>query len=349
MKDVVILGCTSNICKIRVFNNLNRLHKDFSNILCCSSENLTSTNFRNYVEREGGLVENKINDKIHYVRCEYNYTDYKTKLSALVHDDTIIYVSTPPLCYSEILRFFNELSNKSILVLEKPLSINYTDYESLRGEFEGNSRIAMIDHFICKRDIIKAADMYKDTKVTDISIRFLYADDVENRLGYFDKTGFFIDMFQSHFLSIIHLLVGKRTETLLTSKVLSNERKQYISYGGSHKVDTYFYVEIKSEDLCIRVEAGKAMKETTKEIGINDTKYDISNYNDEYEIFFKGIIDGTMENMLPHQGLFWKISEMVAHDAGDKVSYYTKNKFSGLLEERSRKDIGDAVNPGTGH
>ena len=59
------------------------------------------------------------------------------------------------------------------------MSINYTDYESLRGELEGNPRIAMIDHFICKRDIMKAVDMYKNTTVTDISIRFLYADDVE--------------------------------------------------------------------------------------------------------------------------------------------------------------------------
>ena len=31
-----------------------------------------------------------------------------------------------------------------------------------------------------------------------------YTDDVEKRIGYFDNTGFFIDMFQSHFLSILY-------------------------------------------------------------------------------------------------------------------------------------------------
>jgi len=342
MKDIIIIGCTSNICKIRVFNNLNKLLGDISKIFCCSRENMTSDDFRDYVENEASLENNKIHEKIHYIACEYNYADYKSELSKLIHDDTIIYVSTPPLCYGEILCFFNELTNESKLVLEKPLSINYAEFEGIKGKIENNPNIAMIDHFICKRDILNVVETYKNSKVTDICIRFLYADDVEDRLGYFDKTGFFIDMFQSHFLSIIYLLIGKRTNEMLTGSILSNERKQYISYGGANEVDTYFYVEFESDDLHIRVEAGKAMERTVKELTINHTKYKINNYNDEYEIFFKGIMDDSAHNMLPQQELFWKITELVTHDIGKSLDYYAKNEFIGIIEEQttaSREDM----------
>ena len=334
MKDIVIIGCTSNICKIRVFNNLNNLHKNISSIFCCSREKLSSGDFRDYVKNEANLEDNKIHDRIHYVMCEYNYADYKSKLSPLIHNNTIIYVSTPSLCYGGILRFYNELPCKSILVLEKPLSINYTEFKDVKEKFENNPNILMIDHFICKRDILNVVKLYENTKVTDICIRFLYADDVENRLGYFDKTGFFIDMFQSHFLSIIYLLVGKRIETMLAGdSILSNERKQYINYGGTNDVDTYFYVEFKSDDLRIRVEAGKAMESTIKELTINHKKYKIDNHNDEYEIFFKGIMDGSIENMLPQQELFWKITELVVNDISKTWGHYKKNKFAGIIEE----------------
>ena len=97
MKDIIIIGCTSNICKIRVFNNLNKLHEDISRIFCCSSEDMTSDDFRDYVENEANLENNKIREKIHYIACEYNYAAYKLELSKLVNDNTIIYVSTPPL------------------------------------------------------------------------------------------------------------------------------------------------------------------------------------------------------------------------------------------------------------
>ena len=333
MKDIIIIGCTSNICKIRVFNNLNKLHDNISKIFCCSSEKRSSVDFRDYVNNEANLEDNKIHEKIHYIACEYNYAAYKSELSKLVHDDTIIYVSTPPICYGEILRFFNELPSKSKLVLEKPLSINHAGFKDVKDKVKNNPNISMIDHFICKRDILNVVETYKNEKVTDICIRFLYADDVEDRLGYFDKTGFFIDMFQSHFLSIIYLLIGKRTNEMLESSILSNERKQYINYGGANEVDTYFYVEFESKDLHIRVEAGKAMKKTVKELTINHKKYEINNYNDEYKIFFEGIMDDSAENMLTHQELFWKITEYVASSEGGRMRRYAKNKFKGAIVE----------------
>ena len=40
MKDIIIIGCTSNICKIRVFNNLNKLYEYISKIFFCSREDI---------------------------------------------------------------------------------------------------------------------------------------------------------------------------------------------------------------------------------------------------------------------------------------------------------------------
>ena len=36
--NIVIIGCTSNICRIRVFQNLNKIHNIIENIFCVSRD-----------------------------------------------------------------------------------------------------------------------------------------------------------------------------------------------------------------------------------------------------------------------------------------------------------------------
>ena len=49
--DLIIFGSTSNICKIRVFDNLNNISNLFHNIYCYGFENWTQKDFIDYFKK----------------------------------------------------------------------------------------------------------------------------------------------------------------------------------------------------------------------------------------------------------------------------------------------------------
>lgn len=320
--NLVIIGATSNICKIRVFENLNQIQGIINSIVCLSRKNYTLTEWKEYMNTLS-IKNNKLLDKTDYIQCNYNITDYRQKLYPIIQEDTIIYVSTPPCCYRELIEFINEI-DIGTLVLEKPLSLNYQEYIELKPIL--THRIHMIDHFLYKTDIQKIINNFSGS-IQTIHLRFLYTDDVENRLGYFDQSGFFIDMFQSHFLSILYSFMKDDIEIIKKGDIKIN-RKQYINYGGSADIDTYFYLKIKCDDKVLIFEAGKAMKEPCKEIIINGHIYPINNYHNEYSLFFSSIHNST--NLIFIQETFWKITEYIK-TYFTSIEYYPKNQFRGSL------------------
>ena len=48
----------------------------------------------------------------------------------------------------------------------------------------------------------------------------------------FNTSGLFKDMFQSHYLSILYLLIGDKINNIIGSKITKNLRGQYKGYGG---------------------------------------------------------------------------------------------------------------------
>lgn len=326
--DLIIIGASSNICKLRVFNNLNMMHEKINNIYCCSSRDYTQDLWIEYVNNllECKNITNNITNKITFIKCKYNIQSYTEQLSQIINNNTIIYVCVPPVCYKEIIFFFNTIK-KGKLVLEKPLSLNYEEFTQIQPLLNEHNMI--IDHFVYKKDVQKIIEKYSNNnpnnnqQIKKIAFKFLYTDDVEDRLGYFDKSGFFIDMFQSHFLSIIYLLLGHKMDNLLKSKI-KIDRRQYKNYGGLNKeADTYFYLTIKAEDIIINCEAGKAMNKSIKEITINNNIHTIKNYEDEYFLFFSNIEKHT--NLISKQLLFWKITNKIEKQF-TKMKYYDKNK-----------------------
>ena len=106
--NLVIIGATSNICKIRVFENLNQIQGIIENIVCVSRKNYTLTDWKEYLNTLS-INNNKLLDKTDYLQCNYQLSDYQQKLSPLIHEETVIYVSTPPCCYRELIEFINQI------------------------------------------------------------------------------------------------------------------------------------------------------------------------------------------------------------------------------------------------
>lgn len=334
MRDIIILGCTSNICAIRVFSNLNNIHNLINKIYCYGMEEWSTKNFltEHFSKKVILKAKDRISEKIIFLNGEYNYKNYIKILYDKIKNDTIIYVATPPICYIDIIKFVNNSDTNCKLVLEKPLSTDYKNFLDIKKLL--TNKIFIIDHFLYKIDIQNIINLYNDKKIKVLKIQFNYLNDVEDRLGYFDKTGFFVDMFQSHFLSIVYSLINKEIYDFLNMNIIKNVRKQYKNYGGKNKIDTYFYVEFKVNDNLYIFEAGKAMLKEEKKIIIDDVEFNINNYENEYELYFKDIITSKYFcKIIFQQELFWKISDLLSNNYSNKskLEYYDKNKLKSIL------------------
>tara|TARA_B100000424_G_scaffold269134_1_gene265409 strand:+ start:1424 stop:2413 length:990 start_codon:yes stop_codon:yes gene_type:complete len=318
MYKLIIIGSTSNICKIRVFKNISELDI-FDKVYCYGWEQWSNSDFKSYLLNEvNGDTSNLINN-IEFINGDYN--DYNIKISYLIDDNTIIYVSTPPLCYDKILSFCKEIDYNFKIIFEKPFSSSYNDFIKLKEKI--TNKVNILDHFLYKLDIMDVIQELKNKEIKYIKLKFNYSDNVEDRLGYFDKVGFFKDMFQSHYLSIVYSLIGNKITNLKNSVIKKNIRKQYKSYGGKNKVDTYFYVELFDKRCTYIFEAGKSINDC-KEITINNNTFKINNYENEYTLYFKSIIENTNLNFINQQELFWEIYDIIKNDfeANYKLQYY---------------------------
>ena len=331
--NIIVLGSTSNICAIRVFNNLNNITEKINKIYCYGMEKWNTDDFLNnhFFKKVKIKSHDTISKKIYFLSGTYNYDNYKNILSPDIITNAIIYVSTPPICYRDILNYFNNHNIHNKLLLEKPISLNYNEFLYVKPYL--TKKTNMIDHFLYKQDIIHVIELYKNKTFQNFKIQFNYTDDVEDRLGYFDKVGFFIDMFQSHFLSIIYSLINIELYDFLNMNIIKNIRKQYIDYGGKNNKDTYFYVEIKVNNTTYIFEAGKAMLKSEKKITIDGYEFIINNYENEYEIYFNNIInDNLTVNLIEQQEIFWNITELLQSKI-NTLEYYSKNTLSSMSQE----------------
>ena len=320
--NIIILGCTSNICKIRVFENLNRLIEKINKIYCVCNKEYDNIQWIQYINNLD-IQQNNLKNKVEYVKCEYTLSDYTKKIYKYVDDKTYIYVSTPPICYPEILKFFH-LKNQGFVILEKPLSLNYDTFTNNIKPLL-TDKIILMDHFLYKKDVQFIINQ-NIKNIKSLKFIFLYEDDLENRLGYFDKVGFFIDMFQTHLLSILYELIGDKINLIFESKI-DIHRKQYNNYGGSNlNAETYFNLDILNNEYYLSIEVGKSMKYKKKQIIVNDQIFVINDYQDEYYNFFTS--DKSRFNIINQQDLFWKITEAIKLHF-KPITRYEKNKFIG--------------------
>lgn len=306
MSNLIIIGATSSICRNKVFHNLSTIDV-FEKIYCYGWENWNTDNLVFYLLNEvNGDVSNIIS-KVEFIQGDYN--DYECSLLNIINDKTIIYVSTPPCCYYQILEFNKTLSTKGLrIVFEKPFANNYEDYKRLRPLIKPN--VYIVDHFMYKVDILDLVDKYKNSNIENFKISFLYSEGVEHRLGYFNKTGLFKDMFQSHFLAVLYSIIGDKLEDLLKCQITTNIRKQYANYGGDLDIDTYFCIEMKDENCNYIFESGKCCPDKRCVI-INNNEYIINSYENEYSLFFVTLLANNHCNLMDCQDLFWRIYHFI--------------------------------------
>ena len=312
MSKLIIIGATSSICRNKVFHNLNAIDI-FDKIYCYGWEDWTTNDFIFYLSNEVQGDVSKLISKVEFIHGNYN--DYDHTLLNILNkntiEDTIIYVSTPPCCYYDVMKFNKDntlKTNHLKVIFEKPFANNYSDYKLLKPLIMDN--IYIVDHFLYKTDLVDVIKHSTNCELMDFKISFLYSEDVEHRLGYFNKTGMFKDMFQSHFLAVLYGIIGNKVDELLDATIVQNIRKQYSHYGGDNHVDTYFNVELQTDNCKYVFESGKYLPDK-RCVSINNIEYVIHSYENEYSLFFTNLLANKHKNLTHHQDKFWKIYEYI--------------------------------------
>lgn len=237
----VLFGALGDLALRKLYNSLFILYKkklinNKINILCLAWKVINVNKFRYKIYKR--LIKNKyINNKkelvniIKFIKCLYylnidftNLTHYKYIKNWLLKKNLplIFYLSVSSNLFKIICKYLN--LNKCItinakIILEKPIgfnlksSININNY--INNIFFENC-IFRIDHYLGKRQVKNLLDLrflnpifyniWNKKYITHIKIILAEKLGIEDRWGYFDKTGQLRDMVQNHLIQILSML-----------------------------------------------------------------------------------------------------------------------------------------------
>ena len=215
-------------------------------VLGASRSNLSDEAFRKKVVLESGFLKKgdldrtkshvkAFSEKIFYADLGKDYdTDYG-KLARRIGEldkryqtarNYIFYLSTPPSLYEAIAKniadqgLADETKGWKRLIVEKPFGYSLESAKALNDglhRYFRESQIYRIDHYLGKETVQNLLvtrfansifePLWNRNYIHHVEITNAESGGVEKRGGYYDKSGALRDMFQSHLLQIVALVV----------------------------------------------------------------------------------------------------------------------------------------------
>jgi glucose-6-phosphate 1-dehydrogenase len=249
----ILFGASGHLAKIKIYPALfvlaqkRKLPLQYS-IVGYARSALTQTEFRQLVETSIRTHTTTIDEQIlqeflqhvHYCSGQYDsYEDFIGLRTQLEHIEQgwssvtrIGYFSVPPTVFSSISHNIcrSELGKAPItlrLIVEKPIGANLKTFKEVRKSLTScfsHTELYLLDHYLGKEAVRNIYFMrygnpileriLKNTLIHHIEITAMEAAGIEDRAGYFEHTGTFRDMFQSHMLMIISLLTMRLTNAM---------------------------------------------------------------------------------------------------------------------------------------
>jgi glucose-6-phosphate 1-dehydrogenase len=215
-------------------------------VLGASRSNLSDAAFRKKVVlesgflKEGDLDETKsqikaFSEKIFYADLGKEYDTEYAKLAQRIGEldkryqtdrNFIFYLSTPPSLYEAIAKniadqgLADETKGWKRLIVEKPFGYSLESAKALNDglhRYFQESQIYRIDHYLGKETVQNLLvtrfansifePLWNRNYIHHVEITNAESGGVEKRGGYYDKSGALRDMFQSHLLQIVALVV----------------------------------------------------------------------------------------------------------------------------------------------
>ncbi len=203
---------------------------DFRKNVVVQSEHLKGT-----VGEEGKKLIATFADRLFYHELgsdqDSDYTTLTERIDALnleykTENNYIFYLSTPPSAYEPISKnlhaqgLHNENDGWKRLIVEKPFGYSLKTAKALNGalqQYFKESQIFRIDHYLGKETVQNLLvtrfsnsifePLWNRNYIHHVEITNAESGGVGSRGGYYDKSGALRDMFQSHLLQIVALVI----------------------------------------------------------------------------------------------------------------------------------------------
>lgn len=174
----------------------------------------------------------KLLKNVYYFQGSYSeidsfkdYVEFVKEIGCNEHEQELFHFSVPPKAYAGIIENIakvrtGENKGKVKLIVEKPFGEDLESAIELEAKVKGlfsEDQVYLIDHYLGKHAIRSILDLRKRNRILDmmfegrvisnVQITALEELKVENRLNYYDHVGAVKDMFQSHILQLLSLVL----------------------------------------------------------------------------------------------------------------------------------------------
>ncbi len=234
---LVVFGASGDLTRQKLIPSLYDLYKrnlidEHFYILGCGRSEISDEQFRESVKQPAP----EFNEKLYFISGSYDdsrfYENLKQRIAELnkkhrVEGNLIFYLSVPPVLYSVIAEQLGKAGlscpadgdrEKVRIVIEKPFGHNgksASDLNSVVSKCFEESQIYRIDHYLGKETvqnilIFRFANaifepVWNRNFIDHVQITIAESGGIENRAGYYDKSGALRDMFQNHMLQMLAL------------------------------------------------------------------------------------------------------------------------------------------------
>tara|TARA_R110000796_G_scaffold252631_3_gene389390 strand:+ start:48429 stop:49961 length:1533 start_codon:yes stop_codon:yes gene_type:complete len=276
-------------------------------VLGASRSAITDGEFRKKVVQESAYLKesiskedknfiDKFSNQLFYEDLGDDYdTDYD-RLSKRISDlnskyntenNYIFYLSTPPSLYEAIAKNLSDkgLTNESKgwkrIIVEKPFGYSLQTAKELNAglqKYFKEKQIYRIDHYLGKETVQNLLvtrfansifePLWNRNYIHHIEITNAETVGVEKRGGYYDKSGALRDMFQSHLLQIVSLIVMEPPINSSAEEIRNEKVKALKSLRIMSDEKTLFENTIKGQYVASEID-GKKVKGYREEEGVN--------------------------------------------------------------------------------
>ena len=276
-------------------------------VLGASRSAITDGEFRKKVVQESSYLKesirkedknfiDKFSNQLFYEDLGDDYdTDYD-RLSKRISDlnskyntdnNYIFYLSTPPSLYEAIAKnlsdkgLTNENDGWKRIIVEKPFGYSLQTAKELNTglqKYFKEKQIYRIDHYLGKETVQNLLvtrfansifePLWNRNYIHHIEITNAETVGVEKRGGYYDKSGALRDMFQSHLLQIVSLIVMEPPINSSAEEIRNEKVKALKSLRIMSDEKTLFENTIKGQYVASEID-GKKVKGYREEEGVN--------------------------------------------------------------------------------
>ncbi|WP_234998237.1 glucose-6-phosphate dehydrogenase [Salirhabdus sp. Marseille-P4669] len=262
---IVLFGATGDLAKRKLYPSIynlfkkGHLSKHFA-VIGCARREWDNTTFRENVE--ASLRDSKIQidpshlesflDHFHYTPLDVTSKEAYQNLNRLLQTlentyeipgNRMFYLAMAPQFFGTIASFLKSegITNETgwnRLIIEKPFGHDLPSARQLNSEIReafAEDEIFRIDHYLGKEmvqniEVIRFANaifepLWNNRYIANIQITSSESLGVEERGGYYDKSGALRDMVQNHMLQMVALLAMEPPIRLTTNEIRSEKIK----------------------------------------------------------------------------------------------------------------------------